>query len=590
MSSIFQRPDARRAVVFGGGGVAARATAALASAGFATFVVAEAIDASFRAELEQGGGSYAQRERTDGDLAGAQLAVAASGDDGTDARVVEAARAAGVASCDASRPLRGTATLDAVVRAAQTFERMRAYAAVVVGDPERRERVVRAIAALPFERLAALNPVEAEDEAEAAIAREAARPDHTAATATAICVSRASPLAMTQTRHVAARLAERGIATTILNVSTAGDRDRSHALENLGSTNVFVGELEAALRERRADYAVHSCKDLPSALASDMTIAAISSREDPRDAFCSERFASFDALPPGAVVGTSSPRRRAQMEALRPDLEYRNVRGNVGTRLRKLREGEYDAIVLAMAGLNRLRVRAAHTVAFDPELLVPAVAQGALAVETLAGAHALAAELRAAVNDPATELCVRCERAALRALRAGCSAPIGIHARLEGRELRVAGAYATAAGAIRRFAVSRHVDGLEGAEAAGVELAAGLEPPLAGRRLVLALDGTRHAELLEALRATGAAIDLLRAGDAGPSPAEGLPDMLLFPSSGSVAAAAAWIARLPGRPAIAACGAGAAGAAAAAGLAPDAVSLDPSPAAFVAAIEARLAS
>ena len=126
---------------------------------------------------------------------------------------------------------------------------------------------------------------------------------------------------------------KRGIATTLLQVTTTGDRERGVAIDRLGSINVFVTELETALRERRADYAVHSCKDLPSELAGDMRIAAISAREDPRDAFCSERYEGFELLPAGAVVGTSSPRRRAQLEALRPDLTYDDIRGNVDTRL-----------------------------------------------------------------------------------------------------------------------------------------------------------------------------------------------------------------------------------------------------------------
>jgi hydroxymethylbilane synthase len=233
---------------------------------------------------------------------------------------------------------------------------------------------------------------------------------------------------MVQTRLVAARLAEHGIVTTILPITTTGDRERDRPIEQIGSVNVFVGELEAALRDRRADYAVHSCKDLPGTLAVDMHIAAISAREDPRDAYCSERYSTFADLPAGAIVGTSSPRRTFQLRLMRPDLEYRSIRGNVDTRLRKLAAGEYDAIVLAAAGLRRLRTGARYVVPFSVEDVVPAVGQGALAVETRAGQDWIAAQVREAVNDAETELSVLAERAALRAMMAGCSAPLGIYA------------------------------------------------------------------------------------------------------------------------------------------------------------------
>jgi len=274
---------------------------------------------------------------------------------------------------------------------------------------------------------------------------------------------------------VAARLAQRGIATTILNLTTAGDRIQDRPISELGSVNVWVKELELALLDGRAEYAVHSCKDLPGELADGMQLAAISQREDPRDAFCSERYAAFDALPPGAVVGTSSPRRRAQLQALRPDLRFENLRGNVDTRLRKLRDGECDAIVLAMAGLNRLGVRATHTIAFDPQTVVPAVAQGALAIETLATNQWLAAELHAAVNHEPTQRCVEAERATLRALRAGCSAPLGVHARLNGTTMTIDAAFEQAGGTMLRERLIDIVTSLEAARALGKRLAERLE-------------------------------------------------------------------------------------------------------------------
>lgn len=289
---------------------------------------------------------------------------------------------------------------------------------------------------------------------------------------TVVLASRASALAMTQSRLVASRLAELGIASTILTVTTTGDRVQDRPIAAIGSVNVWVKELELALRDGRADYAVHSCKDMPAIIEPDMTIAAISKREDPRDAFCSERFPSFDALPPGATVGTSSLRRRAMLAALRPDLSYVDVRGNVDTRLRKLREGTYDAIVLAVAGLRRLNVHAAHTVPFPVNDLVPAAGQGALAVETLASRADIATRLHDAVNDTATELCVRAERAALATLRAGCNAPLGIHATLEDRCIAIVGAYAFSEGApLVREQRTRTVATIEDAERLGIDLA-----------------------------------------------------------------------------------------------------------------------
>jgi len=280
---------------------------------------------------------------------------------------------------------------------------------------------------------------------------------------------------MVQTRTVAALLAQRGVATTLLGLTTAGDRDTQTPIEQLGEVNVFVKELENALRDRRADYAVHSCKDLAGSLPDDMRIAAISRREDPRDAFCSERYQNFEALPPGAIVGTSSNRRRAALSALRSDLRYVAVRGNIDTRLRKL-GGEYDAIVLAMAGLLRLKVSARYVVPFSIDQIVPAVGQGALAVETRADDEWLLDLLHEAVNDPESELCVACERAALRAMRAGCSAPLGVHAHFAaGGTLVVEGTYSQAPGVTRRARIDRYCPTLQEAEALGAEVAEGLK-------------------------------------------------------------------------------------------------------------------
>jgi hydroxymethylbilane synthase len=621
------RPDGRRAVVVGGGLVAARKAEALAAAGFPLFVVATSLGDTIRSVLELQAGEAAERRYETSDLADAALVIAATNDDETNARVVADARAAGVLACDASDPHRGDFHMPATVRlgdltigvdslggapafsrrvadeialqlgpqygeAARTLARLRTYVKTVLPAGER-SAALKALSTLPVSRLAAMNPAQAEHEADAVIERLRSPDGEGVAspTASVICASRASALAILQTREIAARLAERGVSTTVLTITTTGDRDLTRPIDRLGSVNVFVGELETALREGRADYAVHSCKDLPSELAADMRLAAISLREDPRDAFCSERYPTFEALPPGAVVGTSSPRRRLQLTALRPDLIYEEIRGNIDTRLRKLREGRYDAIVLAMAGLNRLRLRATHTVAFAVDSIVPAVGQGALAVETRADNAPLAAVLRAAVNDAVAERCIACERAALRALRAGCSAPIGVYANAREGVLSAIGAHVLSDGSVLRARIERPVAQLDEAAALGTELAAQLDSK---QRPLVVLARTRPgpSAIAEGLRADGVQVIELRAGDDGPDPAERTPDMLVFASSGSVAAVRPYLARLHGarcHPAVVAMGPQSSRAAAEAGFQPDAVSEERSIEALGALIRARLA-
>ena len=270
-------------------------------------------------------------------------------------------------------------------------------------------------------------------------------PDFTEREDEFVCATRASALAMWQTRSVVALLASGGITSTVLTVTTRGDAVLDRPIAALGSENVFVKELENALRDGRADYAVHSCKDLPSTMPDDLTFAAIAQREDPRDAFCSERYATFEALPPGSRVGTSSPRRRAFLRAARPDLTFDEIRGNVDTRLRKLRDGDYDAIVLAAAGLKRLGLGAKYVVRFAIDMFVPAVAQGALAVQMRADDPRLP-RIQAILNDPQTELAVCAERAFLRTLRGGCQAPVGAHATYDGDFLELHAAIAAADG------------------------------------------------------------------------------------------------------------------------------------------------
>src|SRR5579863_984515 len=606
MLPIVLRPNGRCAVVVGGGGVAARKAEALATAGFPVVVVAAAI-ADERLQSLRQPHRVEQRAYVAADVNGAAVVVAATNDDAVNAQVVADARAAGVLVCDATDPQRGDFHFPATLRrgdltlgidsggtapafskriadeiahtigeeygdAARALALMREHVKAEMPQ-ERRADILRALAAIPVGELATLDAANARERAQVEMERHGAAIARSA-TATVVCATRASALAMTQTRSVAARLAQRGMASTLLPITTTGDRHLDRAIERIGSVNVFVAELEQALRDRRADYAVHSCKDLPSELAADMQIAAISSREDPRDAFCSQRFPSFDALPAGAVVGTSSPRRRAQLHERRPDLVYEEMRGNVDTRLRKLRDGAYDAIVLAMAGLNRLHLQAPHTVAFDVDELVPAAGQGALAVETRRGDEYLAHELNAAVNDVQAELCVRCERAVLRALRAGCNAPVGAYARFEDGNLVVRAAFAAVSGQpLRRLDLRRPCADAECAEALGAEVAAALTAART-RRVVLPRTRPQPSRIAAALRAEGVEVVEVAVGDDGPDPAEGSVDMILFPSSGAVSAAASYLSRLRAaavRPAIVAMGPVSAAAAAAAGYAPDAV-------------------
>jgi hydroxymethylbilane synthase len=484
MLTISLRPNGRRAVIIGGGIVAARKAESLAEAGFRISVVAYRIGDRLREFLGANAATCAQRGYEPSDLAGAALVVAATDDDAINARVVADARAARIFVCDASTGDRGDFTMPATFRvgdltiSADSAGSSPAFSRRVVrelseqfgseyGDALQVLRRMRAHIkdAFPREEGAAILSTLAERP----IAELAAMPD-----VAVVCASRRSPLAMIQSRAIAARLAECGIATKILGLTTSGDRDKEHPIDRLGSVNVFITELENALRERRADYAVHSCKDLPSTLPDDLQIAAISQRQDARDAFCSERYCDFESLPAESVVGTSSPRRRAQLAALRPDLRYETLRGNVGTRLAKLRDGRYDAVVLAMAGLNRLGECATYLVPFEVDRVVPAVGQGALAVETRAGENWLTNALRSAANDRVSELCVVSERAALAAMHAGCSAPIGIHARLDAAEMVVDAAVETEPGVILRHRIEGSVSTVQEAQALGTALAAEL--------------------------------------------------------------------------------------------------------------------
>lgn len=238
--------------------------------------------------------------------------------------------------------------------------------------------------------------------------------------------SRGSQLARWQADHIAERLRAKGYEVSIEIIRTTGDAMPSLAFAKVGTKGMFTKEIEEALAEGRIDLAVHSLKDLPTVLDARFTLAAIPERADPSDVLVSIRHESFAALPPGSRVGTSSLRRQSQLKAQRRDLEFVEFRGNVDTRLRKLSEGQVEAIVLAAAGLERLG-RTEHVRERFPVLvLCPAAGQGALAIETRAGDAETIGAL-SFLDDAATRFAVTAERAALAALGGGCQVPIGIN-------------------------------------------------------------------------------------------------------------------------------------------------------------------
>ena len=240
--------------------------------------------------------------------------------------------------------------------------------------------------------------------------------------------TRESRLALWQAEHVQALLRERfGLQVELLGMTTRGDQILDRALSKVGGKGLFVKELETALEEGRAQLAVHSLKDVPMDLPEGFRLAAVLEREDPRDAFVSNRWQGLDDLPAGAVVGTSSLRRVVQLRNARPDLVVEPLRGNLDTRLRKLDEGAYDAIVLAAAGLKRLGLASRIRRCFETSQMLPCAGQGALGLEIRADDHGLAERLDSLVHRP-TSLAVEAERAVSRALGGSCSMPLAAHA------------------------------------------------------------------------------------------------------------------------------------------------------------------
>lgn len=240
--------------------------------------------------------------------------------------------------------------------------------------------------------------------------------------------TRASALARTQTQSVAEKLAATGAAVQIELIETSGDRRTDVPIEGIGRDGVFVRELERALLERRIDIAVHSMKDLPTADTAGLAIPCVPARATPFDAYVGREAPTIAALPPGAVIGTSSVRRIAQVKAFRQDLVVRPIRGNVDTRLRKLDAGEYDGLILAGAGLERLGLAGRISEMLEPPLFWPAIAQGALAIQVRADDEHARKAIEP-ISDIATLQAVRAERACLAALAGGCLAPIAGWAR-----------------------------------------------------------------------------------------------------------------------------------------------------------------
>lgn len=252
--------------------------------------------------------------------------------------------------------------------------------------------------------------------------------------------TRESRLALWQAEHVKALLEQRGHEVSLLGMTTKGDQILDRSLSKVGGKGLFVKELELALEEGRADIAVHSLKDVPMDLPEGFALACVMEREDPRDAFVSPNHASPAALPRGAVVGTSSLRRMVLLRALRPDLKIEPLRGNLDTRLRKLDEGQYDAIVLAAAGLKRLGVGSRIRGVFEPAEMLPAAGQGALGIEVRTGRADLV-EALAPLAHQATWLAVAAERAVSRAMGGSCSMPLAAFATWEGEYLRLEAAW-----------------------------------------------------------------------------------------------------------------------------------------------------
>ena len=287
-----------------------------------------------------------------------------------------------------------------------------------------------------------------------------------------VIATRESRLALWQAEHVQALLRARGHSVELLGMTTKGDQILDRSLSKVGGKGLFVKELEVALEEGRAHIAVHSLKDVPMELPEGFALACVMEREDPRDAFVSPRYASLEALPQAAVVGTSSLRRQVLLQALRPDLKIEPLRGNLDTRLRKLDEGQYDAIVLAAAGLKRLKMGERVRATFAPTAMLPAAGQGALGIEVRSDRQDLIDALAPLAHMP-TWLTVTAERAVSRAMGGSCSMPLAAHGTLTGTTLQLDAAWGDTEGKLPlvRASASATVTTLAQADALGLAIA-----------------------------------------------------------------------------------------------------------------------
>jgi hydroxymethylbilane synthase len=585
----------RPVLIVGGGSVAEKRALGLLAVGAVVTLVAPSLTEPLAALAHQARLTVHKRRFARRDVAGMALVFACTDSDEINATVVSAAKSASILCNDARGSELGDFTVPAIHRtgsltftvesgassptftkrlrrelenrfgevygrAGATLAQMREIVKATI-PLERRGAVMERLAAMELDELASMHLGDLENAVEAAGHEVAAAAGGLASfqPISRICATRGSALALAQARAVSARLARDGVASTLLPITSMGDHVTDRPISEVG-IGVFVKELEIALRERRADYAVHSCKDLPGKLPDDMCIAAITKRIDARDVFCSERHANFAALPQGARIGTSSPRRRAQLLALRPDLICIELRGNIDTRLRKLSEGVYDAIVLAAAGLERLRTSARHQEFFSVADMVPAVGQGALAIETRIDDPEWIALLDRALTDPASECAVLAERAFLAEVRGGCQAPIGAHAILHsGGELQFRAILLSPNGETslsdeRRISLSDDPAlARSQAKRLGAEIALALlnrggrallaasdaesAAPLHGKRLLLGRTQEHPSRIASALRAIGASVIEIDGEEPGDFDDDGI-DAILFPSSGSVTAVA----------------------------------------------------
>jgi hydroxymethylbilane synthase len=285
-----------------------------------------------------------------------------------------------------------------------------------------------------------------------------------------VIASRESALAMWQAEHIRDRLRALYPQTevSILGMTTQGDQILDVSLSKIGGKGLFVKELETALEDGRADFAVHSLKDVPMVLPEGFVLAAIGEREDPHDAFVSNKYENLAALPAGSVVGTSSLRRESQLRARFPHLHIEPLRGNVQTRLRKLDEGQYAAIILAAAGLKRLGLSSRIRAIISSEDSLPAVGQGALGIECRADRADVIAMLQP-LHHPDTAACVLAERAMSRALNGSCQVPLGGFAQVQDGQLRMRGFVASPDG--QRMMRAEAMGDIENPEALGSRIA-----------------------------------------------------------------------------------------------------------------------